>query len=246
MLMRAAGPALTQLGFTAAQVVTDPLMEFYNGSTKISENNDWNGDTSVLATAAAVGAFPYAGATSKDSAIYQSAIPLGNDSVKISGAAGNSGSIIAELYDATPTAQFVTTTPRLVNVSVLKNVGTGITVGFVIGGSTSMKVMIRAVGPGLSAVGVNSGTIADPKLTLFSSTNTSLATNDDWGTAVGTGAATAAQITAAANSVGAFAIPAGSKDAVILATLAPGLYTAQAAASTGATGLGIVEVYEVP
>jgi hypothetical protein len=200
----------------------------------------------VLATAAAVGAFPYAGATSKDAAIYQSAIPLGNDSVKISGAAGNSGSIIAELYDATPTAQFVSTTPRLVNVSVLKNIGNGITVGFVIGGSTSMKVLIRAVGPGLSAVGVTSGTIADPKLTLFNSANASLASNDDWGTPVGTGAATATQLTAAANSVGAFAIPAGSKDAVILVTLAPGLYTAQAAASTGATGLGIVEVYEVP
>jgi hypothetical protein len=247
MLMRAAGPALIQLGYTAAQVVTDPFMEFYNGSTKITQNDDWAGDTSIQSTISAVGAFPYAGATSKDAAIYQSAIPLGNDSVKISGAAGNSGAIIAELYDSTPTAQFTSTTPRLVNVSVLKPIGTGVTVGFVLGGSTPVKVMIRAVGPGLSAVGLTSGTAADPKLTLFSSANVSLASNDDWGTPVGTGAATAAQLSTTFTAVGAFTIPTGSKDAVILTTLNPGLYTAQATLNTGtANGLAIVEVYEVP
>jgi hypothetical protein len=244
MLMRAAGPALTQLG--VGGVLPDPVMQFYNGSTLVSQNAGWNGDSSVLTTANAVGAFPYGSATSKDSAIYVSAIPLGNDSVRISSASSASGTVIAELYDATPTAQFVATTPRLINVSVLKQLGTGVTLGFVIGGSSNLKVMIRAIGPGLSAVGVNSGTSADPKLTLFNSANTSIASNDDWGTPVGTGAATAAQITAAATSVNAFAIPSGSKDAVILATLAPGLYTAQAAVSTGANGLTIIEVYEVP
>ena len=245
MLMRAAGPALTQLGVAGA--LSDPFMEFYNGSTKITQNDDWAGDASVLSTAAAVGAFPYAGVSSKDSAVYVSAIPLGNDSVKISGVGPASGTVIAELYDATPTAQFGSTTPRLINVSVLKNVGTSITVGFVVGGSTSVKVLVRAVGPTLGAAPFNvGGVIADPKLTLFNAANASLSTNDDWGTPVGTGAATAAQLTSTFNAVGAFALTPGSKDAALLQTLAPGNYTAQVTAATGATGVAIVEVYEVP
>ena len=243
MLMRAMGPALTQLGVGGA--LSDPAMQFYNGNTLVSHNDNWGGDSSVLATTTAVGAFPFGGVTSLDSAIYVSAIPLGGDSVKVSGNGSASGTVIAELYDATPTAQFTATTPRIVNVSVLKSIGSGVTLGFIIGGTTPLKVLIRATGPGLSAVGINSGTATDPKLTLFSSANVSLASNDDWGTPVGTGAATAAQIAAAATSVGAFAVPSGGKDAAILTTLNPGLYTAQATLSSGTNGLAIIEVYEV-
>ena len=48
-------------------------------------------------------------------------------------------------------------------------------------------------------------------------------------------------------SVGAFALPAASKDAAIVATLAPGNYTAQVAPVSGtAGGTAIVEVYELP
>jgi|GEM_PF-2988431 len=245
MLMRAAGPSLAQLG--VPNVLSDPTMEFYNGSTKISQNDDWAGDTSVFSTSAAVGAFPYTSPTSKDSAIYVSAIPLGNDSVKVSGVGGAAGTVIAELYDATPTSQFGTTTPRLINVSVLKSIGSSITVGFVIGGSTSVKVLVRAVGPTIGAAPFNvGGAIADPKLTLIAAGGANLGSNDDWGTPVGTGAATAAQLSAAFAAVGAFNLPTGSKDAAMLVTLSPGNYTAQATASTGASGVGLVEVYEAP
>ena len=245
MLMRAAGPSLAQFG--VGGVLSDPTMEFYNGSTKISQNDDWAGDTSVFSTSAAVGAFPYTGATSKDSAIYVSAIPLGNDSVKVSGVGAAAGAVIAELYDATPTAQFGSTTPRLINVSVLQSIGPSITVGFVIGGSTSVKVLVRAVGPTVGAAPFNvGGAIADPKLTLIAAGGANLGSNDDWGTPVGAGAATAAQLSAAFTAVGAFNLPAGSKDAAMLVTLSPGNYTAQVTASTGATGVGLVEVYEAP
>ena len=245
MLMRAAGPSLAQLG--VGGVLSDPTMEFYNGANKISQNDDWAGDTSVLSTSAAVGAFPFTGATSKDSAIYVSAIPLGNDSVKVSGVGAAAGAVIAELYDATPSAQFVTTTPRLVNVSVLKSIGSSITVGFVIGGSTSVNVLVRAVGPTVGAAPFNvGGAIADPKLTLIAAGGATLGSNDDWGTPAGTGAATAAQLSAAFTAVGAFNLPAGSKDAALLVKLSPGSYTAQVTASTGTTGVGLVEVYEAP
>jgi hypothetical protein len=245
MLMRAGGPALTQFGYTSAQVVTDPYMEFYHGSTKITQDDDWAGDSSILTTAAAVGAFPYPSTTSKDAAIYVSAVGSGDNSVKISGVGTSAGTMIAELYDSTPLAQFGSATPRLINVSVLKNVGASTTVGFVVGGSTPMNVLVRAVGPTLGTSFSYPGVIADPKLTLYSG-QTALGSNDDWGTPVGSGAATGAQLATTFTTVGAFNLIAGSKDAAILTSLAPGDYTVQVTAATGSTGNAIIELYEVP
>jgi hypothetical protein len=53
-------------------------------------------------------------------------------------------------------------------------------------------------------------------------------------------------ITAASAQVGAFAFAAGSADAAMIVTLAPGAYTAQVAGVGGTTGLALVEVYELP
>ncbi len=235
LLMRAAGPSLAQFG--VGGVLADPFMEYFSGSNKVTENNDWSGDSGVLATSAAVGAFPYTATTSKDAAIYLSNVSFGANSVRVSGVGTNAGAVIAELYDATPSAQFNSNTPRLINVSVLKDIGSSITVGFVVGGSTNVKVLVRAIGPSLTAFGVG-GVISDPKLTLFNGAGTALATNDDW-------AGTAA-LTAAFSQVGAFALTATSKDAAVLQTLSPGSYTLQVTPSTGSTGVALVEVYEVP
>ena len=55
------------------------------------------------------------------------------------------------------------TSARLVNVSVLKNLGTGLTAGFVIDGAGPKKVLIRAVGPTIGAAPFNvPGAVADP------------------------------------------------------------------------------------
>lgn len=68
-----------------------------------------------------------------------------------------------------------------------------------------------------------------------------MSSNDNWGAAPN-----AAQVAAAAAGVGAFALAADSKDAVLLVTLQPGSYTAQVSGVDGTTGLALVEVYEVP
>jgi len=87
--------------------------------------------------------------------------------------------------------------------------------GFVIGGTVARRVLIRAIGPGLAAFGVT-GRLADPRLTVFRGA-LEIGANDDW---VGE-----AQLNALFAVVGAFGLPAGSKDAVLAATLAPGAYT---------------------
>ena len=237
LVIRAAGPSLAALG--VGGTLNDPKIELFAGSTKTGENDNWGGSAAISAAMAAVGAFPYTGPTSLDSAVAANLSP-GDNSVKVSAAGTGTGTVIAEIYDATPAAVFVASTPRLVNVSVLKNLGTGLTVGFVIGGLEAKTVLIRAVGPTLGAVPFNiPGVVADPQLTLFNAASAKIGENDNWG---GTAA-----LTAAFTQVGAFALfSATSRDAALLATLQPGNYTVQVSGVGGTTGLAIVEVYEVP
>ena len=51
---------------------------------------------------------------------------------------------------------------------------------------------------------------------------------------------------AAATRVGAFPLPAGSADASLVMTLAPGPYSVQISGVNGATGIALVEIYEIP
>jgi hypothetical protein len=68
--------------------------------------------------------------------------------------------------------------------------------------------------------------------------STRIAVNDDWGKGSGATAATLA-------AVGAFALPAGSKDAALLLTLPPGVYTAHCSGVGATTGVALIEVYDM-
>jgi hypothetical protein len=240
LLIRAVGPALGQLG--VGGFVVDPKADLFAGSTLTASNDNWGdgGNSTALSAAfASVGAFSYAAATSKDAAIFLPAAAPGSYSVKVSGVGGATGLVLAELYDAQPSGTFSATSPRFLDVSVLKQIDSteSLTVGFNLAGATSRTVLIRAVGPALAALGVG-GTMPDPQLDLYSG-STVLASNDNWGGDP--------QINAAFQSVGAFGFSqATSKDAVIIATLAPGNYTAVVKGVNGSAGLTLVEVYDVP
>ncbi len=233
LVIRAAGPSLGALG--VGGTLDDPKLELFASDTKTGENDNWGGSPQLTAAIAAVGAFPYMSPTSKDAATSAS-ITTRDNSVVVSAANGGAGTVIAEIYDATAASAFAAATPRLINVSVRKHLGTGLTVGFVLGGTVATKVLIRAVGPTLGAFGVP-GVVADPQLTLFNDASVKIGENNDWG---GT-----AELTAAFEAVGAFALPATAKDAALLVTLPRGNYTVQASGTTGTTGVALVEVYEV-
>src|ERR1035437_6075467 len=243
LVIRAAGPSLGALNVPGT--LADPKIELFAGSTKTGENDNWGGAPAITTAMANVGAFAYVSSSSNDAAAVAS-ITTRDNSVKVSAADNGTGVVIAEVYAATPAASFTTSTPRLVNVSALKNIGSSLTAGFVIGGSTSRTVLIRAVGPTLGAApfGVP-GVVADPQLTLFSG-QTAIGTNDNWGTPVGSGSASAAQLATAFAQVGAFTLTAGSKDAALLVTLAPGNYSVQISGVGGTTGIALAHIYEVP
>ncbi len=125
---------------------------------------------------------------------------------------------------------------RPANISVRTNSATGalVTPGFVLQGSGTKRVLIRAVGPGLTQFGLG-GVMADPKFTVFQG-QTQIATNDDWN---------AANIGQAFVATGAFGITPGSKDAALVTDLAAGRdYTVQVTNATGTGGIVLIEVYD--
>ena len=60
--------------------------------------------------------------------------------------------MIAEIYDASGGDRVSGDGPRLVNVSVLKPIGAGLTVGFYLGGSGTRRILVRAVGDGFELI----------------------------------------------------------------------------------------------
>jgi len=223
ILIRAGGPALNIFGLSGME---DPRLELYtNGSSPAASNDDWQ--STLAPTFAAVGAFPF-GNGSKDAALAQSL--NGGFTAQVRGT--GPGTVLVEAYDVAGGVS-----PRLVNLSARSQVGTGddiLIAGFVLSGTGTKRLLIRAVGPGLAAFGVQ-GTLVDPTLKVVSGSSV-VASNDNWDPTL---AATFAQ-------VGAFPLPPDSKDAAIVVTLAAGAsYTVQVSGMNNGTGEAIIEVYEV-
>ena len=235
LLLRAAGPSLTPLGVTGT--LDDPRLELFAGATRTDENNDWQGTPAVAAAMSALGAFPFTSPASRDAALLAQ-VSTPDNSVRVSANGNGTGTVIAEVYDATPTASFSKSTPRLINVSVLKQLGNGLTVGFTVAGQGTKTVLVRAVGPTLgNAPFFVGGAAVDPQLELFTGT-TRIAGNDNWGGG--------ADLAAAFAQVGAFELSATSRDAALLAGVSAGSYTVRVSGVNNSTGVALVEVYEVP
>jgi hypothetical protein len=127
---------------------------------------------------------------------------------------------------------------RLINLSsraVLRagDAGGAFIAGFVVSAPAAKQILVRAVGPALGALGVD-GTLSNPRLRVFDGSGQVVAENDDW---------SGADLTAAFARVGAFTFPAGSRDAALLATLAPGAYSLHVESAAGA-GVALAEVYD--
>jgi hypothetical protein len=144
---------------------------------------------------------------------------------------------------------FLLVTPNtfLTNVSnrvTLRPSDTAVT-GFVIEGTESRLVLIRAVGPGLAQFGVKAVS-ANPALGLYSAAGTDLiASGQDWGSVTGYDARAMAWVFGIA---GAFPLLSGSNDNAYFGILKPGAYTVQTSdPSTPATGASaLTEVYILP
>ena len=131
---------------------------------------------------------------------------------------------------------FPTVGPQALNLSTRGLVSSGDNVligGFIVTGPGPKSVVLRALGPTLSGFGL-SGVLADPVLSVYNSSRTLIATNDNWQDDIG-----AAYIT-----VNGLA-PANPSESALLQNLAPGAYTVIVTGKDSTPGMSLVELYDV-
>jgi hypothetical protein len=125
---------------------------------------------------------------------------------------------------------------RLVNIATRVNVQGGENdgiAGFIKRNGSTQRVMVRGIGPSIGF----SGTLADPVLKVYDSTHAQIATNDNW------------RSTQQAEISATGLAPANDKESVVIINLAGAAahsdYTAVLSGVNGATGIGLVEVYDL-
>ena len=162
--------------------------------------------------------------------------PVGTTTVNATArdAAGNTAAcsfLVTVEPSSTPTP---TPAPaKVANISTRTRVNTGDNVligGFIITGSGEKTFMARAIGPSLPVAGA----LADPRLSIFNSSGDEIATNDNWPDAPNRQAIIDTSIA-----------PANDLESAVLQAVPPGAYTAIVSGNNGASGIGLVEVYDL-
>ena len=226
--IRGIGPSLANSGL--GDVLADPTLELRDSASVLIQNDDWLDGPFGGEELAALGLAPQ---HIKESGIVATLAP-GDYTVLVAGKNQTSGVGLVEIYDVDTAA-----TSQLANISTRGFVQTADKVmigGFILGqGSGSANVVVRALGPSLSQSGL-SNVLADPTLELRDSNGALLIANDNWQD----NPTSAAQLVARG-----FALP-NSLESGIFASLPPGRFTAILAGKNGSTGLGLVEIYNVP
>ena len=232
VLIRAVGPSLETLGVNGA--LADPTLELHDiTGALIGQNDNWRTTQT-------------GGVITEDQflAIHATGIPPGNDAESaiiatlepgaytavIAGANSSTGIGLAEVYDLGPAPA----SAKLANISTRGLVQTGDNVmigGFIIGNQSS-QVLVRGIGPSLTALGVN-GAPADPLLELRDINGALIASNDNWRTDQ------EAEIEATTIP------PNDDMESAILRSLAPGAYTIILRGVGDTTGVGLVEAYNL-
>ncbi len=223
VIIRAIAPSLGAAGVQGA--LSDPVLELNGASGTIASNDNWQqGDTSRIPNG-------FAPNDPRESVVVTTLNP-GSYTAVVRGAGGGIGIGLIEAYDLSPGGG-----AKLANISTRGPVESGANVligGFIAAGesSGSAQVVVRAIGPSLGAAGVN-GALQDPTLELYNGNGTPIAANDNWKDSQ-------------AAELQAIGIPPNDdREAAIVASLAPGAYTAVVGGKNGTMGVGLVEVYHV-
>ena len=239
VLIRAAGPSLTQFGVPNALV--NPRLELHDAANTIGMNDDWQ-TTQIggVITSNQVAEIQNSGLAPRDpaeSAVIATLAP-GSYTAIVQGVSGGTGVGIVEVYDLNATSGSL-----LANISTRGFVQTGdnAMIGGFIVVTQPTRVIIRAIGPSLTQFGVPDA-LANPQLELHDATSI-IGRNDDWQTTQLGGIITSDQVAEIQNSQLA---PTNPAESAIIATLQPGSYTAIVRGANNTTGNALVEVYALP
>ena len=223
VIIRGIGPSLTGIPGTLA----NPVLELFDSNhVLLGSNDDWK------ANQAEVEATTIPPSHDLESAIVVTLAP-GAYTTVLRGKNNGTGIGVVEVYDLNSAAD-----SELANISSRGFVDLGDKVmigGFIVGGSgtADARVVVRGLGPSLSAFGV-SGPLPDPIIDLKNANGTTLMSNDDWQQGQPT----------EINSLGL--TPSDSRESALVAALPHGNYTAILRGKGNTTGIGVVEIYNVP
>jgi hypothetical protein len=250
VLIRAIGGS-TLGGFGVTGTLPEPRLVLIDsaGQTVAQNENGSGPDAAAISEASSrLGAFALPPG-STDAALLVTLAP-GSYTAQVFGAGSATGVALVEVYDADANAALALTR-KLGNLSTRGSVGPNgnlLIAGLVVSGTEPRTFLIRAIGPTLTRFGITNALI-DPVLTLHDASGVRLRYNDDWDTPYGS----TPSLRAAATRVGAFGLietrdntTGAGLDSVMLVTLAPGNYTAQVSGFANATGIALIEIYEMP
>lgn len=228
--VRGLGPSLAGSGIS--DVLVDPLLELRDGSgALLFQNDNWQDDPVQAALLIEVGLAP---PNPNESGVVATLQPVSSYTAILAGKNNGTGTGLVEIYDVNQAAN-----SQLGNISTRGFVQGGNNVmigGFILGGSNaSTSVAVRGIGPSLSQVGLNN-LLTDPTLELRDSNGALLVFNDNWQD----DATSAAQLTAHGLAL------QNSLESGIFTSLSSGAFTAILAGNNGGTGIGLVEIYNVP
>ena len=222
-LIRAVGPSLAAAGVEGA--LQDPQLELRDAAgTLIASNDNWRIDAQaqdVIAT----GIPP---ADDREAALVR-ILPRGAYTAVVRGKGDERGVALVEAYDLQQTRN-----SKLANISTRGFVDFGENVmigGFIVGAGSNY--VVRAIGPSMSGAGVTDA-LADPTLELRDSQGNLVEENDNWNSDA-----------RAPDVQNAGLAPVDSRESAMYRNLSAGSYTAIVRGSNGATGVALVELYNV-
>jgi hypothetical protein len=215
--------------FNVPNPLADPVLELHGPGAFVTITNDNWRDTQQNEIMNS-GLAPQ---NDLESAIIATLQPGAYTSI-VQGKNGASGVGLVEVYDLDLVAA-----SKLANISTRSFVQTGdnrLIGGFILGSNSGgAKVIVRAIGPSLTQFGI-SNALADPTLELRDSNGALLLANDNWQDDPNQAAQVAASGLAPNNPL----------ESAISTSLLPGAYTAIVAGQNGGTGIGLVEIYNIP
>jgi uncharacterized repeat protein (TIGR03803 family) len=232
VLIRGIGPSLNGVGVT----LSDPTLELHQPDGTVITNDNWKfNDQTGQSQEADIRATTIPPTNDLESALIATLSP-GAYTAILAGKSGGTGVGVVEVYDLAQAAN-----SKLANISSRGFVDTGDNVmigGFIVGGGAGggdAKVIVRAIGPSLPVAGA----LGDPTLELHNGNGTMIVTNDNWKINDQTGQSQEADIRATTIP------PTSDLESAIVATLPPDNYTAIVRGKNNATGIGVVEVYNL-
>ena len=248
VVIRGIGPSLSNFGVSGP--LADPYLELFNSANAvIAQNNNWK-DTQQ----AAIQATGIPPTDDLESAIVID-LAAGAYTAQLTGVGQGQGIALTEVYELSPIADPIAAPDPEKDLKRTQNLSSRVMVrggdqvailGLIVTGlqppnaatpASARRIMFRAIGPSLTALGVNNA-LADPKLQLFSN-GVMIAENNNW-----KDADTMPTNIYRKKIEEATLHPSFDQESIIIATLPPGPYTVICSAADGGQGVALVEAYE--